>query len=419
MDATKIKSALTSVTKTYTSMRKKEERAGRRHRSRYDYMYSNRITVKEVAWEVMEAAYLKASANGTLPANARQIMYAARGPILQQADKDSFDDAYFTQVLLPQYVEEHPEETASWDVIYDARGHITEPHTKKEVALGTLEVRGYLNDIATHTVDGLATAPFDLEFPTRGPANRFGAVLFIEKEGFMPLFRAVDLANRYDIAIMSTKGLSVTASRALIDNMCGDSNIPLLVLHDFDKSGFSILGTLKRDTPRYCWRNRIQVIDLGLRLQDVSDEGLESEPVYYRGSNWKNRVNLRRNDARPDEIEFLIDDGQRVELNAFASDDLVAFIEAKLKKHGIKKIVPATATLKVAYRRVIQAKYMNIKLQEISVDAEEYAENVSIPTNLLRTVKAELEEHPLLSWDDAIASLVDGGEIEAHLEEGE
>ena len=36
------------------------------------------ISIKAAAWEVMEAAYLKASANGTLPANARQVYYAAR-----------------------------------------------------------------------------------------------------------------------------------------------------------------------------------------------------------------------------------------------------------------------------------------------------------------------------------------------------
>ena len=39
------------------------------------------LTLKDAAFGVMEEAYLKAGANGTLPANARQIYYAARGPI--------------------------------------------------------------------------------------------------------------------------------------------------------------------------------------------------------------------------------------------------------------------------------------------------------------------------------------------------
>ncbi len=54
---------------------------------------------------------------------------------------------------------------------------------------------------------------------------------------FDPAFK---LAERYDIAIMSTKGMSNTASRELIDKLCGDiPRCPLYVLHDFDKAGFS------------------------------------------------------------------------------------------------------------------------------------------------------------------------------------
>jgi hypothetical protein len=34
---------------------------------------------------------------------------------------------------------------------------------------------------------------------------------------------------------MSTKGVSVTAARRLVDDVCGANDIPLLVLHDFDK----------------------------------------------------------------------------------------------------------------------------------------------------------------------------------------
>ena len=117
---------------------------------------------------------------------------------------------------------------------------------------------------------------------TRGPSGCFGAVLFIEKEGFMPLFEAVNLAERFDIALMSTKGLSNTAARQLIDEMCGGHEIPLLVLHDFDKAGFSILGTLQRDTRRYSFMNDVEVIDLGLRLEDI--EGLPTRGCLRQGN---------------------------------------------------------------------------------------------------------------------------------------
>ena len=54
------------------------------------------------------------------------------------------DDKYFTQVLLPDYIEENPERTAGWRVVYDARGHLIEPHTNRSVPLGTIEVATYL-----------------------------------------------------------------------------------------------------------------------------------------------------------------------------------------------------------------------------------------------------------------------------------
>ena len=53
------------------------------------------------------------------------------------------DDRYFTQTLLPDYIAEHSE-AATWNVVFDARGHFTEPHTKRSIGLGTLEVRDYL-----------------------------------------------------------------------------------------------------------------------------------------------------------------------------------------------------------------------------------------------------------------------------------
>jgi hypothetical protein len=105
-------------------------------------------TIREAAFEVMEDAYMKASANGKYPALARQIMYAARPEILERTGEDKLDSQYFTQTLLPDYMQEY--DCSDWDVAYDARGHLHEPHTKNEIALGTLEVRKYLQDCRRH-----------------------------------------------------------------------------------------------------------------------------------------------------------------------------------------------------------------------------------------------------------------------------
>jgi Topoisomerase 6 subunit A/Spo11, Toprim domain len=180
------------------------------------------------------------------------------------------NDVYFTQTLLPDYL---IETGVDWDVVYDARGHFKEPHDGRSFGIGTLEVRRYLADLDDPELVEAALAQAKVD--TCGPSGSFGAVLFIEKEGFDQHFKAAQIAEKFDLAIMSTKGVSVTAARALVDEMCADHDIPLLLLHDFDKAGFSIAGTLQRDTRRYEFQNSIEVIDLGVGVADGEAMGLE------------------------------------------------------------------------------------------------------------------------------------------------
>jgi hypothetical protein len=399
MNADAILNAVHKVTKKWCKQRKAEERDKSRVRYRHKAMVcSNRVTQKDVAWDVMKEAYLKASGNGQLPAHARQIMYAAR-PAIQAQTGEPLDDKYFTQTLLPDFMNEHPRETAGWDVVFDARGHFAEPHTGREVPLGTLEVRGYLDGSPREVsvrVRGL--------FPTRGPANRFGGVLFIEKEGFLPLFRRVRLAERYDLAVMSTKGMSVTAARLLVDQVCGKHQVPLLVLHDFDKAGFSILGTLTRSNRRYAFQNKIDVTDLGLRLADVEEHGLDSEDVCAQRS-WAS--NLRRNGASKAEVEFLMG-GQRVELNAFMSQPFVSWIEGKLQGVGVRKVIPGDDVLAQAYRKAFVNRFVRNAIPGIVEEAKDKLQEIGIPADLRHLVENKLRDQPKIPWDIALAELTTG-----------
>jgi Topoisomerase 6 subunit A/Spo11, Toprim domain len=142
-------------------------------------------------------------------------------------------------------------------------------------------------------------------------------VLYVEKEGFMPLFKRVKLAKRFDIGVMSSKGMSVTAARVLVDNICG-GDVPLLTLHDFDSAGIIIKDTLENDTRRYSYASQPNVIDLGLHYGDIN--GLPSEP------NNSNISDERLSEAglSPAAIKFLRT--QRVELNAMTSRQLIDFV---------------------------------------------------------------------------------------------
>jgi hypothetical protein len=83
MKADKIIGAVQGVTKKWAKQRKREERdAAAAMNRRYVMTRRRSVSIRDAAFAIMEQAYLKASANGRLPAHARQIMYAAR-PYIQ------------------------------------------------------------------------------------------------------------------------------------------------------------------------------------------------------------------------------------------------------------------------------------------------------------------------------------------------
>ena len=411
--ADSLASAVQKTTKDWAAIKKKEERDRRsaaRLREKYIVGRSLRTTIKEVAYAVIPEAYRKAG-GGRYAVNARQLMYAAR-PAIQEQTGQLLNDAYFTQTLLPDYIREHPGETADWDVVYDARGHLSEPHTQKRVNLGTLGVRKYLSGMKEEPDPGIEPPEFTADFPTYGPKNRFGSILYIEKEGFLPLLEQAKFAERYDLAIMSSKGMGTTAVRTLIESVC--QQVKILVLHDFDKSGFSIVGTLRRDTRRYEFAVAPQVVDLGLRLSDVEKWDLQAETVSYSSDPGSN---LNLNGATQEEIEFLRGEsdwrsyrGQRVDLNAFTSDAFVEWLESKLEEQGVVKVIPDDATLESAYRRALSIQQYREAIDEATQDIQDRVAAVEIPENLRADLKQRMKSHPSQPWDEALEQILPSSE---------
>jgi DNA topoisomerase VI subunit B len=390
-------SAVKAVTKRWSKQRLAEVKDDSRRAQRRDAMArSLKVPATIAAAEIMEKAYLKASAGGTLPANARQIMYAAR-PYIQKRTGKQLNDTYFTQTLLPNYLTEHKPDWTD-KVAYDDRGHFTEPHTGRMIGLGTLSVQDYLRRDAAPVPQSV----FETRIETNGPAGRYGGLLFIEKEGFDALFDEVNLRERYDLALMSTKGISVTAARRLADSLCYKHNIPLFVLRDFDKAGFTGVGTFRKDNRRYKYENRVNVIDLGLRLDDVRALGLEglAEDAFDKGDEDQRRANLIGNGATEEEVDFLLT--KRVELNALTSDQLVELVEEKLKGHGVRKLVPKRSDLAEAYRVFKRGS----AISEIVKAEIAKSSHIDVPGDLTECVQDYLNQNPELPWDEALRHIV-------------
>ena len=398
--------SLETVTRKWTRQKKSEERHPGMIRYRISRMTKvPRTTQKAAAWSIMEECYRAVSGPRNLPAKVRQIYYQARPKVMAQTDDKELQYDYFSQALLPNYIEEYG--CHDWNVVYDARGHFEEPHTNRRIDCGTLEVRNYLQAIQEPSIGAAEFS--DANVNVIGPAGGFSAVMYCEKEGFDPLFKAVDLINRYDLLIISNKGLSVTAARQLIDTVCGKNDLPLFVLHDFDFDGFKIFGTLQRDTRRYQFANVVETIDLGLRLADIA--GLEREPAAAtKMSPQTRRDQLTNNGATDAEIAILLN--ERVELNAMTSDALIAMIERKLKAYRLKKVIPDDGVLAETYRAFHFSDELREEFEDLKADLEAEGRRIKVPKNLKAKVRAILTKHPDLRWDDAIRTVLDGSALD-------
>jgi DNA topoisomerase VI subunit B len=416
--------AVELVTQTTTKWKKQYEAeirtssAALRRAERLARQEKRGLSKKDAAYSVIERAYMEASSANTLPATARQVYYPSRRmmlPLIKEGE--DVDDNDFTQRLLPDFMADNPELTAVWDVTFDDRGSATEPHTGRVIDLGTVGVRDHLKQ-ALNDPEASSARLARAFVETFGPRGRYSAVLFIEKEGFEPLIRATRIRDRFDVLTMSTKGYSNTASRKLVDVVCGELGLPLFVLHDFDRDGFGIRQTLVEDGRRYSFENEIgKVVDLGLRLDDVHRLNLDSE-VFALGkvSSEAARDQLRRRGATDAEIAFLID-GQgvhdlrsgeegrphRVELNAMTSRQFVDLIEEGFARHGVAKIVPDAATIGRAFAGFARERIARPIVERWLARLERRA--VAVPADLEAQVRGYLAEHPDQPWDTAVRKI--------------
>ena len=113
------------------------------------------------------------------------------------------------------------------------RGHIAEPLPARLAS--EARVKQYLAGWKDEDFEVTPDIELDIMVPTSGPHLRYGAVLFIEKEGFDEILRHAGLAQRYDLAIMSTKGMPVGAACHLAAAF-HEKGVPVFVVHDLDES---------------------------------------------------------------------------------------------------------------------------------------------------------------------------------------
>lgn len=389
-----IEKAMQSIAKDWKKKKRQADRYGRVKFGSLDFEDGYRVYQHEQIQEVLPEAIEKATGGFQYLAVSRQIYYVVRSFL--SSEIDGLDSAYFQKVL-KDFLEENPEYQKN--VIWDARGNLKEPHTRLVVPMGGLGVERYMNQW-TNSFEVFGGYKENKLIDTFGASNRYSAVLFLEKEGFNELLQSAGILEKYDLAIMSTKGVPNKAACDLIEKLDGQG-VKIFALHDFDLSGLLIMRTLRKGVRLA--NGTESIIELGLRYEDI--EGLQSEHVTYnRTKNPRYYLKTFCN-ATKEEAEFLVAGsrgnswyGQRVELNAFTSDQFIVWLERKLQAHGVKKVVPDKETLIKAYQRAVFHQKLN---QEATLLQEQFEnEPIEIPANLESLVIEKTAGKA--SWDKAI-----------------
>src|SRR5215212_8177227 len=297
--------------------------------------------------------------------------------------------SYFSQGLLTEYQEVRGLIAGLWR---DPRGHLHEPHTGNSVALGTREIAAY-------------------EFPE----YTFDKILYVEKEGELPKLRAAKLGERYDMAICSGKGQPTEAVRTLFERAEG-GDYQLFVFHDADLDGYDIARVMAEETRRMPGYS-VDVVDIGLTVEDALEMGLASEP-FHRKKDISWELRMRLSDVAK---EYLYQrngyrkgiSGRRFELNAILPDTRrVEYIERKLEENGVSgKVIPPEEKL----GELAEEKYRDLSAEWVAktidelICSEELGKEIADQflgefglENARRHIEARFDKDRSLSWRAAL-----------------
>lgn len=363
-----------------------------------------RLHQQDIVFHVLPQALAQATGNGQYAVSARTLYYQVRQRIQPYTTKE-LDYNYFSQNLLTRYRQLYGEIRG---LFYDPRGVLYEPHTGKEIKLGTQQVDRY-----------------------QFPEWTYNKILYVEKKGLWPSLQDAQIAERYDLAVIAAEGYASEAARTLFAAADSSQAYQLFVLHDADPYGYNIARTLREETRRMPGYS-VDVIDLGLHLADALELGLpeeeftrkkalpaglhltETEQAYFVG---KPVYSLET--RRKSQQAWLC---RRVELDAFPAPDLVAYIERKLREAGAAgKVIPSEAALPSLVRSIedaqVRAWIETTLARRLTMEAVQHA--VTDRFRALHGLKPRqviteaLEQDPALPWRAALEEGLDTA-LETH-----
>jgi len=304
-----------------------ERQSRKQNRSHSVYRAPPRTSREDLMRKYFVEAYHHAKGDYASVA-ARQVFYVIR-KLANLRDNETFTTTQydtFTQKICTEF------EQGGYKIAYDRRGFFVNAFDNgHELPLGTLDVEDYISkakDPKNRIIHKIE------ERYSVGPEYLFNKLLFIEKEGFTPMFQEADLIKDMSLGIISTKGLGTRAAKYLM-RFFEQRGISIYILHDCDVAGYRIAHLLKNGSETFPYP--INATDIGINVQDIED--LEKEDEVEEATSGARQGMAHITD--PKAIEFFNehDSGNyydtkytynRLELNTLTNDELIEFIKEKI-----------------------------------------------------------------------------------------
>ena len=382
----------------------KEHKAKQRDIAKWSREYEasqkeNSNNIIDSVFHVLPDAIQAATDNERLPANVRALYYKVRDAI-QKYTAEELSYKYFSQTILIRYWQENGRNPLIYN---DPRGVLYAPHSSDVLQLGTLEVDQYVF-----------------------PEYEYNKILFIEKKGLLHTIKAGNLHTKYDMAIIAGEGYASEAVRILLDKAQTGQDYTIFVLHDADPSGYDIARTIQDSTKRMPNHN-IEVIDLGLRVQDAIDLNISCETFTRKNKLSQGlELNAIERDYFGGKLKVIGTKNswvcQRIELNAMSAGQLVDYIDKGISRvidaqNIDKKVIPPEATLNDTANKLLKHD-LGVKVDEA---ISQLLKVGNLKSELLKSIGGSsvfdqefnqdvseyLIDNELDTWGDSVQSIVD------------
>ncbi|MET1174405.1 ATP-binding protein [Paenibacillus amylolyticus] len=337
---------------------------------------------REIIIQNLPKAIDKTSGDGEFIFSQRQLYYAIRPFVMEAFGGKQLNYNYFCQVIT-DYEAYYGEIEGMYR---DPRGTLYHPHTGEEIPLGTIAVQKY-----------------------NRPTWTFNKIIFIEKEGYFASLRDVGFPEKYDCALLSSKGYASRAVKDLFDLLGEtDEEIQFFCVHDADAAGTKIFETLQEATSARPGR-RVRVINLGLEPEEALELNLQVET-------FESKRTRPVADYVPYEWERWLQ-SHRVELNAMTTPEFIQWLEDKMEDHGVGKVIPGVTILsnemesnaEDLVREQVAKKILqqNLYEEQVSLELDRIKGDLELAKLHVRdTVKEKLDNNPHSLWSLPVREIV-------------